>query len=212
MLVVFFRALILYAVVFLVVRLMGKRELSQIQPYEFVIIIMIADLASGPMSSEDITIINGIMPIICLLILYIMFTLIIQSSNKVEKIVCGSPAIMIQNGKINEIELRKQQYTVEELMSQIRKNGYFKITDVSYAILETNGDLNVIGKEQNINQMPLNIISDGKILEDTLQILKIDKNYVEQILKKKKLKLEKILIATIDENNQFIYQLKEERK
>lgn len=212
MLVVFFRALILYAVVFLVVRLMGKRELSQIQPYEFVIIIMIADLASGPMSSEDITIINGIMPIICLLILYIIFTLIIQSSNKVEKIVCGSPVIMIQNGKINEIELRKQQYTIEELMSQIRKNGYFKITDVSYAILETNGDLNVIGKEQNINQMPLNIISDGKILEDTLQILKIDKKYVQQILKKKKLKLEQILIATIDENNQFIYQLKEERK
>ncbi len=212
MLVVFLRALILYAFVFLVVRLMGKRELSQIQPFEFVIIIMIADLASGPMSSEDITILNGIMPILCLLILYIIFTLIIQSNNKVEKIVCGSPAIMIMNGKINEKELRKQQYTVEELMSQIRKNGYFKITDVSYAILETNGDLNVIGKDQNINQIPLNIISDGKILDDSLKILKIDENYINQILKKKKIKMENILVGTIDENNQFIYQLKEERK
>ena len=212
MLVVFLRALILYAFVFLVVRLMGKRELSQIQPFEFVIIIMIADLASGPMSSEDITILNGIMPILCLLILYIIFTLIIQSNNKVEKIACGSPAIMIMNGKINEKELRKQQYTVEELMSQIRKNGYFKITDVSYAILETNGDLNVIGKDQNINQIPLNIISDGKILDDSLKILKIDENYINQILKKKKIKMENILVGTIDENNQFIYQLKEERK
>ena len=144
MLIVFFRALILYAIVFLVIRLMGKRELSKVQPFELAIIILIADLASAPMSSRAISIFDGIIPIVTLLIAYIIFTLIIQSSNKAQDVVCGTISPIIKDGKILEDEFKRLQYTIPDLMSQLRENNIFKIQDVKYALVETNGNLSVI--------------------------------------------------------------------
>ena len=98
MLVVFFRALILYAIVFLVIRLMGKRELSKVQPFELAIIILISDLASAPMSSRAISLLDGVVPIITLLVAYILFTIVIQSSNKVQDVVCGTISVIVKDG------------------------------------------------------------------------------------------------------------------
>lgn len=168
MLIVFFRALILYAVVFLVIRLMGKRELSKVQPFELAIIILIADLASAPMSSRGLSIFDGIVPIITLLVAYIIFTLLIQSSNKVQ--------------------------------------------DVKCAIIETNGNLTVIKNSDNMNFIPLNIIEEGKISEVNTKILNMNNSDVEKLLHKNNIKLEDVLVGTMDENSKFIYQLKEEVK
>ena len=102
MLIVFLRALILYAVVFIVIRLMGKKELSKVQPFELAIIILISDLASSPMSSRGVSIFDGIVPIITLLVAYLIFTLLAHSSNKVEDFVCGKIVPIIRDGKIIE--------------------------------------------------------------------------------------------------------------
>ena len=163
MLIVFFRALILYAIVFLVIRLMGKRELSKVQPFELAIIILIADLASAPMSSRAISIFDGIIPIVTLLIAYIIFTLVIQSSNKAQDVVCGTISPIIKDGKILEDEFKRLQYTIPDLMSQLRECNVFKIQDVKYAIVETNGNLSVITNDEKIKNLPLNIIEDGKM-------------------------------------------------
>ena len=104
MLIVFFRALILYCVVFLVIRLMGKKELSKVQPFELAIIIVISDLASAPMSSRGLSLLDGIVPIITLLLAYLIFLLLNHSSNKVQDIVCGKPVLIIRDGKIIEKE------------------------------------------------------------------------------------------------------------
>ena len=210
MLIVFFRALILYAIVFLVIRLMGKRELSKVQPFELAIIILIADLASAPMSSRAISIFDGIIPIITLLIAYIIFTIIIQTSNKAQDVVCGTISPIIKDGKILEDEFKRLQYTIPDLMSQLRECNVFQIQDVKYAIVETNGNLSVIKYSDNINQLPLNIIEDGKISEINTKILNIEKSEVEKIVQKENLKIEDILVGTVDSNSKFKYQLKEE--
>ena len=212
MLIVFFRALILYAVVFLVIRLMGKRELSKVQPFELAIIILIADLASAPMSSRGLSIFDGIVPIITLLVAYIIFTLLIQSSNKVQDVVCGTISVIIRDGKVIESELSKLQYTMADIMTQVRNKHVFKVQDVKCAIIETNGNLTVIKNSDNMNFIPLNIIEEGKISEVNTKILNMNNSDVEKLLHKNNIKLEDVLVGTMDENSKFIYQLKEEVK
>ena len=210
MLIVFLRALILYAIVFLVIRLMGKRELSKVQPFELAIIILISDLASAPMSSRAISIFDGIIPIVTLLIAYIIFTLIIQSSNKAQDVVCGTISPIIKDGKILEEEFKRLQYTIPDLMSQLRECNIFKIQDVKYALVETNGNLSVVKNSDNIKQLPLNVIEDGKISEINIKILNVSNEDINKIIKKNKLRIEDILVGTLDEDSNFIYQLKEE--
>jgi len=212
MLVVFFRALILFAVVFIVIRLMGKRELSKVQPFELAIIVMISDLASAPMQSRDLQIFSGIIPIIVLLIVYGIFTLLIKSSNKAEKAICGSPSIVVFKGKILEDELKKQQLTIEELMSQLRAAGIYKVQDAAYAFLETNGTLNAVKISDAVGQMPLNVISDGQYLDNNLKILELTHEDIEKKMKKSRVDIKEVLVGTIDEQGKFIYQKKEEKK
>lgn len=211
MLVVFTRAVILFIIVFLVIRLMGKKELSQIEPFEFVIIVLIADLASGPMSDRNMTTFYGIVPILALLVMYMILSFLLKTNKKVQNFVSGNPVLLISNGKIIESEMKKQEYMIEDLMCQIRSKGIFKIQDVAYAILETNGNLNVMTKAECQGKLPLNIISDGERLAGNLEILKMSDESVDKILKKYNVKEDNILIGTIDEYDNFIYQLKEEQ-
>ena len=212
MLVVFFRALILFAVVFIVIRLMGKRELSKVQPFELAIIVMISDLASAPMQSRDTQIFSGIIPIIVLLIVYGIFTLLIRSNNKVENAICGSPSLIIFKGKIIQEQLEKQQLTIEELMAQLREKDIYKVQDTAYALLETNGTLNAVKKSDAVGQMPLNVISDGQYLDNNLKILELERKDIEKYMKKYNLEIKDVLVGTIDENGKFLFQKKEENK
>lgn len=209
MLIVFFRALILYCVVFLVIRLMGKKELSKVQPFELAIIIVISDLASAPMSSRGLSLLDGIVPIITLLLAYLIFLLLNHSSNKVQDIVCGKPILIIKDGMIVEKEFNSQKYTVSDLMSQLHEKDVFSISDVKYAIIETNGNLSVITKDQNIESIPVNIIEDGKISESNMELIGLTKGEVERLVKAKKVKIEDILVGQMDSNFKFTYQLKE---
>ena len=208
MLIVFFRALILYCVVFLVIRLMGKKELSKVQPFELAIIIVISDLASAPMSSRGISLLDGIIPIITLLLAYLVFLLINHSSNKVQDIVCGKPILIIKDGKIVEKEFDSQKYTVSDLMSQLHEKQVFSITDVKYGLIETNGNLSVITYDQNVESLPLNIIENGKLAENNIEMIGLSKGDVERLLKAKKIKLEDVLVGQMDKNFKFTYQLK----
>lgn len=212
MLIVFLRALILYCVVFIVIRLMGKKELSKVQPFEFTVIILIADLASAPMSSRAISIFDGIIPIITLLIAYSIFTLVTQSSNKVQDIVCGTLSLIIKDGKLIESEFSKQNYTLADLMEQLREHDIFKIQDVKYALVETNGNLNVIKNSDNMTSLPLNIVEDTKPSVTNLKLLNMTEEDLDKLLSERNLDIKNILLATMDENSNFMYQLKDEVK
>ena len=151
MLITFFRAIVLYIIVLIVMRLMGKREIGQMQPFELAISIMIADLASVPMADTGIPITNGIIPILALLLVQLVISIINLKSINGRKIICGKPSILVYRGKIDEKVMKKEKFTVNELQERLRQNNIFNIGDVEYAILETSGQVTVIPKPEKRN-------------------------------------------------------------
>ena len=154
MLITFLRAIFLYIVVLIVMRLMGKREIGQMQPFELAISIMIADLAATPMAETGIPISNGIVPILGLLVMHLVISTLNIKSTKAREIICGKPSILIYRGKIDEKTLRKERFTINELEERLRDNNIFNIGDVDYAILETSGQVTVIPKPNKFGIKP----------------------------------------------------------
>lgn len=194
MLLTFFRAIVLYILVLIVMRLMGKREIGQLQPFELAISIMIADLASIPMTDTGVPITNGIIPILGLLVMHLVISMLNMKSIRAREVICGKPTILVYRGKINEKALKKERFTINELEERLRGNNIFNLGDVEYAILETSGQVTVIQKPEKRNTIPedfnivpeyegipYDLVVDGKIMSDNLKA--IGKN--EEWLKKK---------------------------
>ena len=225
MLITFIRAIILYIVVLIVMRLMGKREIGQLQPFELAISIMIADLASVPMSELGIPLTNGIVPILALLVIYMIISILNMKSVNFRKIMSGKPAILIYRGRIDEKALRKESITINELQERLRVDNIFNLGDVEYAILETNGELTVIQKPEkraltpqdlNINPeyegIPYDLVVEGKIMHENLKTLGKDEIWLEKQLKKFDANTKNTLVATIDGKGNFFCQKKEKGK
>ena len=225
MLIIFFRAIILYTVVLVVMRLMGKREIGQLQPFELAISIMIADLASTPMTDVGIPISNGIVPILGLLIMHLIISYINMKSMKGREIICGKPRILIYRGKIDERALRKESITINELQERLRVDNIFNLGDVEYAILETNGELTVIPKPEkrtltpqdlNINPdyegIPYDLVVEGKVMHENLKVIGKDEIWLNKQLKKFDTDTKNTLVATIDGKGNFFCQKKEKGK
>lgn len=221
----FVRVIILYILVLIVMRLMGKRELGQMQPFELVITMMIADLVSIPMSDTGIPIFNGIIPILGLLLMQSIISLLNIKSIWVRKIICGKPTILIYRGKIDEKILKKEKLTINELQERLRQNNIFTLGDVEYAILETSGQLTVIPKPEKRNTVPedfnitpeyegipYDLIIDGVILHKNLKAIGKDYKWLEKQIKKFNTKISDVLIATYDGKGQIFCQKKEEKK
>ena len=219
MLITFFRAIVLYILVLIVMRAMGKREIGQLQPFELAISIMIADLATIPMAETGIPISNGIVPILGLLVMHLVISILNIKSTKAREIICGKPAILIYRGKIDQKVLKKERFTINELEERLRDNNIFNIGDVEYAILETSGQVTVIPKPNKRNTtpedfniepkyegIPYDLVVDGKVMYENLD--KIGKNYVWLVKQTEKfgIKPEEALVVTMDGNNQFFCQ------
>ena len=222
---IFIRALILYLVVLIALRLMGKREIGQLQPYELVITMMIADLASVPMQDIGIPIFHGIVPIMALLLSQIVLSYVNIKSGWVRKIICGEPTVLIQKGKIMEDRLKKQRYTVDGLMEELRINGIFSLEEVEYAILETSGQISVIKKpekspvvKEDVNAniiytgYPRALIVDGSYIDKNLQIMGITSKEVEKYLKSQNTNYEDVFILMYDESKEFFLQKKDNKR
>lgn len=224
MLTTFIRAIILYIIVLVVMRLMGKREIGQLQPFELAISIMIADLASVPMTESGIPIGNGIVPILGLLLMHIVISILNLKSMKVREIMCGKPSILIYRGKIDEKILKKERFTINELQERLRGNNVVNIGDVEYAILETSGEVTVIQKpnkrnvitedlgiEPEYEGITYDLVVDGKIMYDNLKKIGRDYNWLKREVSKFKLQPENALIVTLDGKGQIYCQEKEKR-
>ena len=148
MFIVMFRTIILYIIVVIAMRLMGKRQIGELQPFELVITIMISELASLPMQDVRIPLIHGIIPIITLLVLEIIISLLELKSEAARAIFCGRPSILIKSGIIDVKELKCQRFNVTDLLEELRLQGYYNLEEIRYAILETNGQLSVITKNE----------------------------------------------------------------
>lgn len=221
MFIVFIRTTLLYALVILTMRLMGKRQIGELQPYEFVITIMISDLAALPMQDTRFPLLLGIVPIVTLLLLKILLSLLELKSQKARQIIDGEPTILIYNKQINYSALKKQQINIDELMEELRLLGYFDLSNIQYAILENNGRLSILPSNQsssNNNQqnsssnkaplLPQILVSDGKININTLTSINKDEEWITNILKKHNINsIKDVVIAMYDTTGNFKYQL-----
>ena len=222
MLVTFFRAILLYIIVLIVMRLMGKREIGQLQPFELAISIMIADLASIPMTDTGVPISNGIIPILGLLVMHLVISVVNLKSIKAREIICGKPRILIYRGRIDEKALKKERFTINELEERLRGNNVVNLGDVEYAILETSGNITVIQKPEKRNTIPVDfnivpdyegisydLVVDGKIMDENLR--KLGKNYqwLKKQVEKFNIRPEEALVVTIDGKGQIFCQEKE---
>lgn len=218
--VVFIRTLILYTVVVVVMRIMGKRQIGELQPFELVIAIMISELAAVPMQDTGIPLLNGIIPILTLMIVEIAISYITLKSRKARKIICGSPSVLIKDGQILEDQMRIQRFNLSDLMEELRTSGYLNLSDVEFAILETSGKVSIIPKSDstpvtrkdlNIKQpeelLPLVIIMDGELIEYNLQLSSHNMTWLMDRLKENNVKgIHDVFIAIIDSNGQFYLQ------
>lgn len=225
MLLTFIRTIILYILVLVVMRFMGKREIGQLQPFELAISIMIADLATIPMAEPGIPITNGIIPILGLLIMHLAISVINLKSIKLREIMCGKPSILIYRGRILEKNMKKERFTINELEERLRGNNVFNIGDVEYAILETSGQVTVIQKPNKRTTIPedfgispeyegiaYDLVVDGQIMKQNLEKLGKDYNWLVKQVDAFGIKPEDALIATIDGKGNFFCQEKEEKK
>ena len=221
MLITFFRSIVLYIIVLIVMRLMGKREIGQLQPFELAISIMIADLATIPMTETGIPIFNGIIPILGLLLMHILISIINLKSLKAREIICGKPRILIYRGKIDAKALKKERFTINELQEKLRGNNIVNLGDIEYAILETSGEVTIIQKPEkrgsipedfNIKPeyegIPYDLVIDGKVMVQNLKKLGKNYNWLKKQVEKFGIKPEEALVVTIDGKGQIFCQKK----
>ena len=225
MILIFSRTVFLYLIVLCVMRFMGKREIGQMQPFELVIAIMIADLASTPMAEIGIPILYGIIPILSLLFMHIIISILNIKSNRIREIICGKPRILIKHGKIDEKALIKENFTINELQERLRVNNVNNFADVEYAILETSGQISVVQKSEKRNtipedfglypermKIPYDLVVDGKIMEDNLHKINKDKSWLLKELKKHELTPEESLIVVLNGDGSLYFQKKKKKK
>lgn len=216
------RAVALYAVSVIAVRIMGKRQIGQLQPYELVLAILIADLAAAPMENVGTPLLYGLMPILALLFVHALLTLMDVKSIRMRKILCATPSVIIRKGSIQYDEMKRVNYTLSDLCEELRSQGYLNIAKVDTAILETSGKLSVFPKSEYApltpgdmgysprqEGVPLILVMDGKIRPEHLQASGKDEAWLMEQLGKAGIRdLESMLIASLDTDGKLLLQEK----
>jgi len=206
------RALIIYIIVLIVIRLMGKRQLGEMQPFELVITLIIADLATVPMSDATVPLLHGIVPLLTLVVLHFAMSFLSRKSIFARKVFNGKPVIVIDPDGIRYEALKSLNMTLNDLTEGIRASEYFSFDQIAYAIIETNGKLSILPKTQSApptaedlkvktDEATLSIIliNDGKLSNENLVYTGLDEAFVLKILEQNKIKsIKEVLIFTID--------------
>lgn len=218
----YLRTTILYLVLILSVRLMGKRQIGQMEPSEFVVTMLVANLASIPMQDAGIPLFTGLVPILTVLGVELVLSAAAVRSIRLRRVLCGKPVILIENGHILQDNLRSTRITADELTGHLRLKEVLDLKTVQYAILETNGDLSVFlypsaqpasakaaGIPTGRQSMPVTIIEEGRLLRKNLTLAGKDGHWVERVLKSHNSTVEKTFLLTVDGRDQIFWQEKE---
>lgn len=217
------RTVILYLVLIAVVRFMGKRQIGQMEPSEFVVTMLVANLASIPMQDGGIPLLSGLVPILTVLGAELVLSVAAMRSIWVRRLLCGKPVILIENGKILQDALRATRVTMDELTGHLREKDILDLQSVQYAILETNGNLSVFpypkekpasAKEAGIQveqqYLPITIIGDGHLYKENLAIAQKDEKWVQRILDELHASLAQTWLLTVDKSGHVLWLPKED--
>ena len=218
MIVIFIRTLIIYVTLVVIMRLMGKRQIGEMQPYEFIVTLIIADLACIPMADVSIPLTYGIAGILALFILHQILSLLEQSSDFCKKIISGKPSIVINKNGVDMLELKKNNMGVDDLIESMRTLGYFSLDELDYAIYESNGKLSAFEKSEQKNKenntcssLPLIIVNEGKMVKRNLSIINSERKTVEQFIKNANQKIILTEVMTVDGNGRVYLKCKKQK-
>ena len=218
----YIRTIILYLVLIAVIRLMGKRQIGQMEPSEFVVTMLVANLAAIPMQDSGVPLYTGIVPLLTVLGVELVLSALSLRSIRLRKLLCGKPVILIENGKIIQENLCKTRVTLDELTGHLREKDVLDLKAVQFAILETNGNLSVFpypkdrpasAKEAGIQArkqyLPITIVSDGRLLSDNLKLSGRDENWVRRTLSARNATIKDTWLLTVDEADHIVWFRKE---
>ena len=219
----FFRTTVLYIVLIAVIRLMGKRQIGQMEPSEFVVTMLAANLAAIPMEDVGIPLYSGLIPILTVLGVELVLSGVSMGSVRCRRILCGKPVIMIENGRILRENLLKTRVTLDELTGHLREKDVLDLTTVQYAILETNGNLSVFlypaeapasAKEAGIvpkpRYLPVTIIEDGVLMNENMEKAGKDEAWVRRVLGDHRASIPGTWLLTVDRDDHVFWLGKEQ--
>lgn len=223
MTIAFLRTILLYLLIIVGIRLMGKRQVGELEPSELVFALIIADLAAVPMQDFGIPLLSGVIPILTLLCINLIMSILSLKSLRFRSLMCGRPSIIVRDGVLVEREMAKNRFTIDELMEELRLKGYTDLTAIKYAILETSGQLSVLpyaaqqpvtaaqmGRTPNDPGLPLVLINDGRLIAANFTLLGLDAKWLEGQLHSRKLKdPSQVFLLTVDEQGN-VYLVKKE--
>lgn len=220
---IYIRTLLMYLLLVAVIRLLGKRQVGQMEPSEFVVTMLIANLATAAIDDPEAPVLFGVLPILIILGAELTLSWLTLRSMPMRRLLCGKPVILIENGNLVQANLKKTRVTLDELTSKLREKDVLDLTTVRYAILETNGTLSVFlypgdrpatAKEAGIRAepevLPLTIIEDGVLLGENLVKSGRTENWVRGLLRERGAETGDTLLLTVDENNHVVFIRKEE--
>ena len=205
------RTVILYFLIMIGLRLMGKRQIGELEPSELVLTMMISDLATVPMQDFGIPLLAGVIPILILLSLTLLMSQLSLLNLRFRALMCGTPAILIRNGKLQQAAMRKNRYTLDELLEQLRGQGCLSVEEVSVlpwakAKPPTAEDLGLTLKEDTL---PTVLINDGRVLRNNLRLCGRDEVWLQKILKQEHCTTKEVFLLTVDENGKTLCVPKE---
>ena len=226
MVIAFLRTIILYIFIIAGIRLMGKRQVGELEPSELVLALLIADLAAVPMQDFGIPLLTGIVPIFTLLCLTMALSVLTMRSVRFRAVLCGRPSVIVENGKLRQSEMKKNRFTLDELMEELRMQGITDLSTVKYAILETNGQLSVLpyAAQQPVTAqqmgltpqepgLPMVIINDGRLITRSLYSRGLNEEWLEKQLRQHHVKrTQDVFLLTVDEENRVYLSKKEVEK
>ncbi len=216
MLIIFFRSIILYILVLLALRVMGKGEIAEMNCFDLVVTLLIADVVSVSIENNSIPILYSFAAVTGITFLQISISFLSLKNKKVGSLLSGGPSILIEKGKINQKSLKKERITIDELLEQLRVNGFFNISDVSYAILETDGQLSILPKpsyndipKKEYKHLPTSLILDGVIMKENLSMVNKNMHWLNGVLNAHHIKsVDEVLLLVLDGYDKVFIQKK----
>lgn len=213
MLIITIRTILLYLLIIFSLRLMGKKQLGELQPSELVTTIMISNIATLALEDSATPMLMGVVPILMIVCLDVIMSGIMLKSRKIRKIISGTPKVIISNGIIDQEQLKDLRYTIDDVAEAMREQGIFDISQVQYAIVETNGKINFLQKDNNSTKNPPEIIiKDGEIAKESLAITGLGEGWVRKILKEQGQKETSVFVMTADSEGNPVIVPKQEQK
>lgn len=212
MLIITIRTILLYLLIVFSLRLMGKKQLGELQPSELVTTIMVSNIATLALEDASVPMLMGIVPILMIVCLDVIMSGITLKSLTIRKIISGSARVIISDGVIDQKELKNLRYTIDDVTEAMREQGIFDISQIQYAIVETNGKINFLQKENPPKNPPEVIVKDGIINTDGLSRAKLGEGWVKEILKENGTEISSVFIMSADSDGQYQIVVKDNER